>query len=203
LRHIKHSTLIVHFCGWLPLAWLAAGILIDGIERLGANPAETLSHYSGQWAFRFLLATLLMSPIRQLLNWRWPLQVRRALGLYCFAWATAHLLIYWLLDLSLAFTLLFEDLAKRPYILVGTLAWLCLLPLAITSTRGWQRRLRRRWTKLHRLIYPAVILVSVHFFMQPKTFDIEPWIYATIAASLLMLRLPPVNRQLRRLRPGR
>lgn len=187
-------TVLAHLFGWLPPALLAIDIASNGPDTLGANPVEYLSHYSGEWALRFLILTLSMTPLRMKTGWRWPLTIRRALGLYCFALASTHLLIYWLFDLSLAFSLLAEDLAKRPYILLGSIAWLSLLPLAITSTRGWQKRLGRRWKKLHRLTYVAAGLAAVHFLMQPKTFEWEPWIYTAAIAALLAMRLPTVKK---------
>ena len=188
----------------MPIALLAytAFATIDG---LGANPVETLSYFTGSWALRFLLLTLLMTPLRWIpanttgqKPWRWPLQIRRALGLYAFAWALCHFLIYLLFDLSLELSLLGKELAKRPYITLGFIALCLLTPMAVTSTKGWQRRLGKQWKRLHKLVYPAICLACTHYLWQLKSFHIEAIVYAAIAASLLLLRWPPIKFRVKR-----
>lgn len=168
----------------LQLGWLT----LHG--RLGANPVEFLEHYSGQWGLRLLLLTLAMSPLRQLTQWPEPLRVRRLLGLWAFAWLCLHFGIYLLFDLEFSLAQLLKDLLKRRYITLGFAAWLLLLPLAITSTRGWQQRLKRRWAQLHRLIYPAALLGVLHFVWLVKSDLREPLLYLGILLALLSWRLP-------------
>lgn len=160
---------------------------------LGANPIETLEHETGIWALRLLLVTLAMTPLRQLSGRAEFIQVRRMLGLYSFFYVSCHFAIFLVFDLSLSLAALFEEIIERPYITVGFSAWLLLLPLAITSTRGWQQRLKRNWKRLHRLIYPAVLLACVHFLWKVKADPVEPLIYLGIALALLALRLPRVR----------
>ena len=182
--------------GWRLVVWLLAGapllrlgwLVLQG--RLGANPVEFLEHYSGQWALRLLLLTLAMTPLRRLTQWPEPLRVRRLLGLWAFAWACLHFGIYLLFDLEFSLLQLGKDLLKRRYITAGFAAWLLLLCLALTSTRGWQQRLKRRWAQLHRLIYPAALLVVLHFIWLVKSDLREPLLYLAILLVLLGWRLP-------------
>lgn len=157
---------------------------------LGANPVEFIEHYTGLWALRLLLLTLAMTPLR---NWTGRIefvQVRRLLGLWAYAWACVHVTVYLTFDLEWSPAQLAEDLIERTYITIGFSAWLLLLPLAITSTQGWQRRLKRRWKTLHRLVYAAVLLAGLHFLWLVKSDLREPLVYLGIAALLLATRLP-------------
>lgn len=169
---------------------------------LGPNPVEFIEHYTGEWALRLLLASLAMTPLRQWLGWVEPIRVRRLLGLWAFAFVCLHFAAYLVFDLSLSLPQLGEDLLKRTYITLGFAAWLLLLPLAITSTQGWQRRLKRRWKQLHRAVYAAGILGALHFVWLVKADLREPLIYCAILALLLAWRVP--WRRLARLRrqPG-
>lgn len=170
----------------VPLAWMAWATVHDG---LGADPVAELTHRTGTWALRFLLASLAMSPLRHALGAPWPLRFRRLLGLYAFFYATLHLAIYVVLDLQGYWAQVFDDIVKRPFITVGFLAWLGLLPLAITSTRGWMRRLGRRWGQLHRLVYAVGVLAVVHFWWLVKADIREPAIYAAVLALLFAARV--------------
>jgi sulfoxide reductase heme-binding subunit YedZ len=169
-----------------PLALLAHGAFTD---TLGADPVAALTHGTGDWALRLLLLSLAMTPLRRLLGQPWPIRFRRLVGLYAFFYACLHLSIYLVLDLGGYWTQIFEDIAKRPYITVGFGAWLLLLPLALTSTRGWIRRLGRRWGQLHRLVYVAGGLAVLHFLWLVKSDLREPLVYAAVLALLLGLRL--------------
>lgn len=164
--------------GW----WIASG-------NLGVNPIETLTHHSGQWALRLLLVTLCMSPLQRLLRWRWPVQIRRQLGLWSFFYLCAHFGVFLVFDLSLSLARLGEEIIERPYITVGFSAWVLLTPLALTSTRAWQRRLKRNWKRLHRLVYPAALLACVHFLWKVKVSEPEPWVYFTVLLVLFAVRL--------------
>lgn len=160
------------------------------LQQLGANPVETLSHATGIWALRLLLLSLAMTPLRRLSGRVEFVQVRRLLGLWAYAWVCVHFSIYLVLDLQGSPAQLAEDLVQRRYVTVGFIAWLLLLPLAVTSTRAWQRRLRRRWKQLHRLAYVAALLGGVHFLWLAKSDLREPLVYLAILLLLMALRLP-------------
>ncbi len=159
-------------------------------DHLGANPVEYLERYCGDWALRLLLVTLAMTPLRRLSGRSEALRVRRLLGLWAYAWICVHFAIYLVFDLEGSPAALADDLLKRSYITLGFAAWLLLLPLAWTSTRAWQQRLRRRWTALHRLIYPAALLGALHYVWLVKADLREPLIYLAILMLLLAERLP-------------
>jgi sulfoxide reductase heme-binding subunit YedZ len=173
--------------GLAPLLWLGWRVLQS---RLGANPVEFLEHYAGDWSLRLLLATLAMTPLRRLSGWAEPLRVRRVLGLWAFFWICLHFAIYLTFDLEWSPAALGKDLVKRTYITIGFAAWLLLLPLAITSTRGWQRRLKRRWAQLHKLIYAAALLGVLHYLWLVKADLREPLLYLAILVVLLGWRVP-------------
>jgi sulfoxide reductase heme-binding subunit YedZ len=154
---------------------------------------EFLEHYTGDWTLRLLLTTLSMTPLRMLTRLTEPIRVRRILGLWTFAFLCLHFSMYLVFDLSFSMTQLGEDLVKRTYITLGFTAWLLLLPLAITSTAGWQRRLKRRWITLHRFIYPAAVLGAIHYLWLVKADKREPLIYLSILLALLAFRLPWVR----------
>jgi len=172
-----------------PLAWLGWGVW-SATADLGPNPVETLEHWTGIGALRLLLLTLAMTPLRDLVSRPEPVLVRRLLGLWAFAYATIHFALYVGLELAFDPALLADDLIKRRFITVGFLAWLLMLPLAITSTRGWQRRLKRRWKTLHRATYAAGLLAALHFLWLVKSDLREPALYAGIFLVLMALRLP-------------
>lgn len=178
-------------CAAHALAALPAVLLAHGAwtERLGADPVAALVHRTGWWALTLLLVCLAMTPLRRLSGSTAPIRFRRLLGLWAFAYASAHLACFAVFDLGLDLGLLAAEIGKRPYILVGFSAWLLLIPLAITSTRGMMRRLGRRWVQLHRLVYPVAVLGVLHFWWQVKADIAQPLLYATILAVLLAARL--------------
>lgn len=187
--------LLLHAVAAAPLAWLIWAALGD---RLGADPIAELTHETGQWALRLLLATLAITPLRLLGGWSRPIRYRRAVGLWAFAYACLHFGVYLGLDLGGYWMQIFDDLAERPFITIGFAAWLLLLPLALTSTRGMMRRLGHGWQRLHRLVYVAAVLAVLHFVWLVKADLTEPLIHAAILALLLALRLPPLRRRLQR-----
>ena len=156
---------------------------------LGVNPAETLQLRTGLWALRFLLVTLAVTPLRRLTGWNRVIQYRRMLGLFAFFYASLHLLTYVVFDVVFDVGAIVEDVAKRPFITLGMVAFLAMLPLAITSTKGWIRRLGRRWQTLHRLVYFSAAAASLHFIWKVKVVIGEPVYYALILAVLLGFRL--------------
>lgn len=174
----------------LPLVPFFYLLALALLEKLGPDPGKELVHSVGLWALRFLLLTLAITPLNRFTSWQW-LPLRRRFGLYALAYACLHLLCYAFFYLGFDMSQLAKELVKRPYIVVGVAALLMLMALGITSTRGWQRRLGRRWKMLHRLVYVATLLVIVHFAWQVKSgFGHAPW-YALILAGLLLARWIP------------
>lgn len=181
----------------LPGAWLASDFLRD---RLGANPIEEVVHRLGWWGLVFLMLSLAVTPVRRLTGWNRLVRHRRFVGLVAFGYLTAHFLSYVVLDQFFAWSYILEDIVERPFIMSGFAAWLLLIPLAITSTRSWIRRLGRRWVKLHRLVYVAGALGVLHFYWKVKADTREPLIFAVVLLVLLLLRVPMVRRWIVRLR---
>ena len=144
---------------------------------------------SGIWTLRILAASLAITPLRRLTGWNWLIRYRRPIGLFAFFYAILHIVTYIWLDKVFAWGDMWEDVTKRKYIIVGTLALLCLIPLALTSTKGWIRRLGKRWTLLHRLVYAAAILATVHYLWAVKKDTTLPLIYLAIFAALLGFRV--------------
>ncbi len=173
----------------LALAPLATLVLAAWQQSLGADPVAELTHRTGDWALRLLLASLAMTPLRLLTGRPWPIRFRRLLGLYAFFYASLHLAVYVVLDLQGFWSKIFDDILKRPFITVGFTAWLLLLPLAVTSTKGWMKRLGRRWAQLHKAVYAIAVLAVLHFWWLVKADVREPAIYAAILAVLLAIRM--------------
>jgi len=171
------------------LAWQIRAEVLTGSGGLGADPIAEIEHRLGLWALRLLMIALAVTPLRQLSGQPVLLRFRRLLGLYAFFYATLHLTAYLALDLKGYWMQIFEEIAKRPYITVGFLAWLLLIPLAVTSTQGMMRRLGRRWGQLHRLVYAIAVLAVLHFWWLVKSDIREPLLYATILAVLLGWRV--------------
>lgn len=157
--------------------------------NLGVNPAETLQLETGIWALNFLVLTLAITPLRRLTGWNRAIQFRRMLGLFAFFYASAHVLTYLVLDQYFAFDLMLRDVAKRPFITAGFLAYVLMIPLALTSTKGWIRRLGRRWQLLHRLIYVSGAAAAVHYIWKVKVALGAPIYYAVVLAALLGFRV--------------
>lgn len=180
----------------LPLGLTVWQLFFGG---LGANPVEAMLHRAGEWALRLLLITLAVTPLRRLTGANWLVRLRRMLGLFAFFYVCLHLAIFLVFEHSLDPAAVWEDVVERPYILVGVLAFVLLLPLAVTSTKSWMRRLGRRWQQLHRLVYAAAVLAVVHYALLVKT-DLlrEPAVYAALLALLLGLRVWHASRARRR-----
>lgn len=170
----------------VPQALLVRGVLTND---LGANPAETIQLTTGRWAFNFLLLTLAVTPLRRLTHWNVLIQYRRMLGLFAFFYATCHLAAYYAFDLNFSVASVVGDTLKRPFIFMGMAAFLTMLPLALTSTKGWIRRLGKKWTLLHRLIYASATCAAIHFAWKVKVFAGRPVYYAIGVAVLLGFRL--------------
>ena len=173
--------------GLAPLGWVGWLTLTDG---LGANPIEYLLHRAGDSALVLLLVGLSITPVRRLTRWKEIIKVRRTLGLFAFFYAFLHLSVYLILDQGLAWDFIREDVSDRLYITVGFAAFLLLVPLAVTSTRGWIRRLGKRWQRLHRLVYLATALAVIHFYWQVKADTYWPLMAAVALTVLMTFRLP-------------
>ena len=159
--------------------------------RLSANPIEDITLTTGIWALRLLLVSLAITPLRRVTGWQRVIQYRRMLGLFAFFYASLHLLTYVVLDQGLAFEFILPDIVKRPYITMGMIAFTLMVPLALTSTKGWIRRLGRKWQLLHRLVYVSAAAACLHFLWKVKVAIGEPVYYAAILGVLLGIS-PPV-----------
>ncbi|POZ60763.1 sulfite oxidase heme-binding subunit YedZ [Chromobacterium alticapitis] len=184
-RRIAIGKTLLFIACLLPLA-RAAWIVLRGEA---VNPVEFITRSTGTWTLVWLLATLAMTPLRRFSGQAWPLKCRRMLGLFAFFYASLHFTTYIWLDQFFDWQHILKDIAKRPFITVGFAAIVLMAPLALTSTQGWMRRLKRNWGKLHRLVYPVAILAVTHYWWLVKKDITQPLIYAAALALLLGLRL--------------
>jgi sulfoxide reductase heme-binding subunit YedZ len=170
-----------------PAGWLGWRIYT---QELTANPLEYITHFTGDWALRLITVTLAITPLRKLLGLPDLIRFRRMVGLYAFFYASLHFLTYLWLDRLFDFTDLAKDIAKRPFITAGFAAFLLMLPLAITSTKGWIRRMGgKRWQRLHRLVYASAIVGVIHYKWLLKSDFRLPYLYGTIIGVLLLYRV--------------
>jgi len=170
-----------------PLLWLASRGLRG---TLGPDPVAEVLNRLGLYAICLLFCSLACTPLQLVLGWKWPLRVRRMLGLFAFFYACLHLSTYLFVDQGLDFGGIAKDISKRRFVTVGFAAWCSLVPLAITSTQAWVRRLGyRRWKALHRLVYLAGALACVHFIWRFKTALLQPVLFTAVLALLLGIRL--------------
>ena len=182
---IRYAKVILFLVCLLPLVVM---VWDSFAGQLGANPVESLTHTSGDWALRLLLVTLTVSPVRQLTGLGVILNFRRMLGLFAFFYAVLHFLIWIGLDQQFAWAYMLEDVFERPYITVGFAAFLMLVPLALTSNRFSMRRLGKRWKMLHKLVYSVAGLVILHYLWLAREDNQEPYIYGVILIGLLLFR---------------
>jgi sulfoxide reductase heme-binding subunit YedZ len=182
----KTAKVLLFFACATPAGWLLARTLTG---RLGINPVEDLELTTGIWALRFLVFTLLVTPVRRLTGWNRIIQYRRMLGLFAFFYASVHFAIYIGVDQFFAFGFIVKDVAKRPFITMGFIAFVLMIPLAVTSTKGWIRRLGRRWQVLHRLIYVSGACAAIHYLWKVKVMIGSPVYYAVAVGLLLAFRL--------------
>lgn len=158
--------------------------------NLGVDPIADLTDVTGRWALRLLLASLAMTPLRRLTGWSEWVRFRRMLGLYAFFYAVLHLSVFVVFDFFFDFRAIIADIPQRPFITMGFTAFMCLLPLAITSTKGWIRRLGgKNWQRLHRLAYVAGAAAAIHYFWVDKVAEPGPAAYLALVALLLGFRL--------------
>ena len=182
---------------WKPIVFLlclvpAVLVFTDALEitgRLGANPIEEIQDRFGNWALRFILITLTVTPLRKLTDWNWLIRFRRLFGLFTFFYVLMHFLTWLFLDQGLLLSAIAEDLIERPFITIGFAAFLLLIAMAVTSTNNMRRRLGRRWQKLHYSAYAVGLLGVWHYWWQVKKDITEPLVYAVILAALLAIRI--------------
>jgi len=188
--------MLAHGAGLITLVWL-------GLEYVTQEDIFTFNRTvmlrTGSAALLLLVASFACTPIGRLFNWQRPIQIRRALGLYGFLYAIVHVWNYAVWESGLDWELIARDLEERRAMAVGLLALLCLIPLAATSTRGWQRRLGKRWRKLHRLVYLAVPLSVWHYLWLERDIITVPLIFAGVVGVLLVMRVPIARQTLRRI----
>jgi len=184
---------VVHVGALLPLAWLIWGY---GQGQLTANPIREIILRTGRTALILLLLSLACTPIRFLFRYGRVVRARRLLGLYAFFYALLHLAAFAWLDYGLDWVLIVDAFQQRPFVQVGLAAFLILVLLAVTSTKGWMRRLGKWWKRLHRLAYGAALLVVVHFLLLVKGDVQRPLWYGGVLVVLLLVRVPVVRRAL-------
>ncbi len=189
LRQIRLIWKPIVFVACLTPFLLVVGDAFEVTGRLGANPIEAILDRFGNWALRFILITLAVTPLRRLTGWNWLQRFRRMFGLFTFFYVLMHFLTWLLLDQGLLLTAIIEDIAKRPFITIGMVALILLTALAITSTNGMRRRMGRRWQSLHNAVYVIAILGVWHYWWQVKQDIGEPLVYAVILAVLLGARV--------------
>ncbi len=186
---LSRLKVVVFLAALIPLGHMLSGILM---ERLGANPLEYLTRYSGDWALYFLMMTLAVTPLRKLLQQPWLLRFRRMLGLYTFFYAALHFLMFFWFDHFFDLQEMWADVLKRPFIAVGLIAFCALLPLAVTSHNGMIRRMGgKAWQRLHQLIFVIAPLAVLHYYwMKAGKHDLtRPYLFASLVAALLLYRV--------------
>ncbi|MCL1089705.1 protein-methionine-sulfoxide reductase heme-binding subunit MsrQ [Shewanella profunda] len=191
-KHLIWLKSLFHLMGALPIAYLVIAVATD---RAGGDPVQYIIHFTGMGALNALVATLLISPIAKFTKQGVLMQTRRLVGLYVFAYATLHIAAFFSLDLLFAWGLLFSEVVKRPYILVGALAYLIVTTLAVTSFKALMRRMGRRWQIVHNAVYLVAILAPIHFYWSVKSEIIEPSLYLVGLGLLLVWRLPFVHKK--------
>jgi sulfoxide reductase heme-binding subunit YedZ len=169
----------------LPFLWLLWRTVLGD---LGANPVETVTHQTGDWALRMLLLTLSLTPLRKWTGISAFIRYRRMAGLFVYFYAGCHFLIWFVADHGLNFGSMIADIVKRPYITFGFTAFLLLTPLAVTSNQWSMKKLGKQWKRLHQLVYATIVLGVAHYLWLVKADYLEPMIYAVIASLLLLLR---------------
>jgi sulfoxide reductase heme-binding subunit YedZ len=189
----------VHLLAFVPFVLLLADFFADDLT---ANPIQAIEQRTGYWAIVVLTASLACTPLNTLFGWRAALPLRRPLGLWAFFYASLHVTAFFWLDYGLDIGLIWADVGSKLYILAGLSAFLLLLPLALTSTRGSMRRLGKRWKSLHRLVYAVSVLAVVHWVWLVKADYREPLLVGGVIAALLLLRLPAIKRWLANRRRG-
>ncbi|HIF06011.1 MAG TPA: sulfoxide reductase heme-binding subunit YedZ [Gemmatimonadetes bacterium] len=185
-RRLLLLKVLVWILGLAPAVWLVWRGFTD---RLGANPIEQVQHRLGDTALITLLVALSITPIRRFTGWNGIAPLRRPVGLFAFFYLSVHFFWWGVVDQTLSLEFIAVDLLERPYIMVGAGAWLFMVPLAVTSTKGWIRRLGKNWQRLHRLVYVSAGLGVLHFYWQVKADTYWPIVAGSVLAVLLLLRI--------------
>lgn len=182
----RYWHVVLYPLGLIPAAWL---VWQGQNGELGADPVNVFERSLGLWAFRFLLICLALAPMQKIIGIN-LLRFRRLTGLLAFFYAVMHLASYLALDLQFDISIFWRDVTRRPFIILGMVALVLLLPLAVTSNRISMRGLKRNWKRLHRLVYVAAILAGIHFFLSFKTLNSTTAFYLTVMGLVLMTRVP-------------
>lgn len=177
---------VLHLAGLLPLLWL---FWAASQGWFSADPAKDIQHFTGRMALKFLLGSLLVTPLARYARQPLLIRTRRLLGLWCFTWASLHLVSYVMLELGINnLGLLGQELISRPYLTLGGISWLILLAMALTSTQAMMRKLGRNWQRLHNFVYLVAILAPIHYLWSVKVLSPQPVLYAVAALALLAWR---------------
>jgi methionine sulfoxide reductase heme-binding subunit len=203
-KHYTPLQIAMHIYAWSALIHIAFDFLTGNISP---NPIQELEQRTGRHAITLLVLSLACTPLNSLLGWRELIKRRRALGLYAFMYASIHVLIFVDLDYGLAWSLIVQTIFEKPYIIVGVISFLLLIPLAFTSFDIWKMRLKKNWKRLHQIIYLIAPLVVLHFawskkgdFFSLRGEIIRPLIYGLVVVILLIFRIPQVRRVIASLR---
>ena len=193
--NITWLKVIIYLCAILPFFWIVISI---NQGWFSADPAKDIQHFTGRMTLKFLLVTLLVTPVARYGKQPLLIRTRRLLGLWCFAWGTLHLLSYSFLELGISnLRLLGSELISRPYLTLGIICWVLLLALACTSPMWAQRKLGSKWQKLHNFIYLIAVLAPIHYLWSVKVLSPQPVIYALVAVILLAFRYKKFRQWLR------
>ncbi|WP_319784378.1 protein-methionine-sulfoxide reductase heme-binding subunit MsrQ [Oceanisphaera sp. IT1-181] len=193
-KKITGLKVLLHLAAILPLVWLPWAF---SVGRFSADPIPELIQYFGDWALRILLLSLCVSPLAKALKSATLIKVRRLIGLWSFAYASLHLLVWLWLDLQWGWSLIGSEIIKRGFVTLGMLSWLILLLLSLTSLQKIQRRLGRYWQRLHNWVYLAAVLIPIHYWWAVKSGWIQPLIYLLLSLSLLWWRRDKLLRPLK------
>ena len=185
-KQVTWLKVVLHLAGLLPLLWL---FWAASQGYFSADPAKDIQHFTGRMALKFLLGSLLITPLARYAKQPLLIRTRRLLGLWCFAWASLHLVSYVMLELGINnLCLLGQELVSRPYLTLGGISWLILLAMALTSTQALMRKMGRNWQRLHNFVYLVAILAPIHYLWSVKVLSPQPILYAAAALVLLAWR---------------
>jgi sulfoxide reductase heme-binding subunit YedZ len=185
-KQVTGLKVVLHLAGLLPLLWL---FWAASQGYFSADPAKDIQHFTGRMALKFLLGSLLITPLARYAKQPLLIRTRRLLGLWCFAWASLHLVSYVMLELGINnLGLLGQELVSRPYLTLGGISWLILLAMALTSTQALMRKMGRNWQRLHNFVYLVAILAPIHYLWSVKVLSPQPILYAAAALVLLAWR---------------
>jgi sulfoxide reductase heme-binding subunit YedZ len=182
----KYIKVTIFFLSLLPILIIFYQIIYN---QLGPEPVKEITHVTGNWTLRFIIITLAMTPLKKLTKLNFWISYRRMFGLFVFFYASAHMMTYVGIDYRFDWSSISDDIVKKKFIFAGFLAWLLLLPLALTSSKKMIRLLKDKWKKLHRLIYITSLLGIIHYLWLVKVVTAEPLIYLMIIMILLVLRI--------------